>query len=86
MTAFHLLLTLQAVIFAVWAVLAFRILFRLRARAVAETGTPFPGLGATLRSLAAFLRLPEHRTDRRRLGALTLALIGLSAAIALRAA
>ncbi|HMO07338.1 MAG TPA: hypothetical protein PKD10_06775 [Paracoccaceae bacterium] len=53
MTLHYVLLAAQAVGFVVWAFVAFRILFRLRARAVAETGLPFPGLGATLRRLAA---------------------------------
>ncbi|HMO72097.1 MAG TPA: hypothetical protein PKC84_10735 [Paracoccaceae bacterium] len=85
MTLHYVLLAAQAVVFVVWAFVAFRILFRLRARAGAETGLPFPGVGATLRSLAGFLRRPEDRADRRRLSVLTLALFGLTAGIAVLA-
>lgn len=64
-------LGVQGVVFAVWTVLMFRTLFRLRARAVARSGQAVPGLSATLEAYSAFLRLPEYRSDRRVLGAAT---------------
>jgi hypothetical protein len=78
------LLGLQGVVFAVWAYWMFRCLFRLRRRAVAETGSAFPGPGATLRSFAAFATLPDFARDRRILLVLTVtmfALIALGAAL-----
>jgi len=75
-------LALQAVAFAVWTGLMFRTLFRLRRRAMQQGSGPVPGIGATLAGWRAFLTRPEDRTDRRRLGAVTLtmfALIGLHA-------
>ncbi|QYK41364.1 MAG: hypothetical protein KF887_18670 [Paracoccaceae bacterium] len=83
MTLWHALLLAQAAVFVVWAVLAFRILFRLRARAVRDSGRTFPGLGATLRSFRGFVTRPDDRADRTRLVLLTLVLAGLSVAIAL---
>jgi hypothetical protein len=80
-----LLLAIQAPVFAFWAFLMFRNLFRLRRRAVARSGSPVPGPGATLESFGAFLKLPEYRRDRRLLGAVTLlmfVLIGLHALLA----
>jgi hypothetical protein len=71
------LLGLQGLVFAAWAVLMFRTLLRLRRRAVARTGRPFPGLSATFEGFGAFLTAPEFRTDRRLLGAVTLALFAL---------
>jgi len=62
----------QGLVFAVWTFWMFRCLFRLRARAVAETGSAFPGPGATLRSFHAFAVRPEFARDRRILLVLTL--------------
>lgn len=58
------LLGIQGIVFAVWGFWAFRSLFRLRARAVAETGRGLPGMGATLRAFRAFLVLPEYRREK----------------------
>lgn len=74
-----LFLTIQGVIFLFWAALAFRTLFRLRAIAVADTGRAFPGMRAQIAAFGVFVRGPEFRSARRRLGILTLAMIGLSA-------
>ncbi|MFN4171358.1 MAG: hypothetical protein ACK4GW_06350 [Pseudorhodobacter sp.] len=65
-------LSLQAVVFAAWGFWMFRCLFRLRRRAVAETGSAFPGPGATLRSFGGFVTRSEFARDRRILLALTL--------------
>lgn len=75
------LLALQSLVFAGWAFLMFRSLFRLRRRAVARSGKTFPGVFDTLEGWGAFLSLPEFQSDRRLLGAVTLlmfALIGLN--------
>lgn len=68
------LLVVQAAVGMLWAVLMFRTLFRLRARAVRDSGQMFPGPGATLRSFAAFLTDPAMAADRRQLGLATLAM------------
>ena len=64
-------LAVQAVVFAVWAWLAWRSLFRLRARAVGRTGSAFPGLSATLEAFGAWLREPQFAQDRRQLAQAT---------------
>lgn len=72
------LLAVQAGVFALWAVLAFRALLRLLARARAASSVPLPGPGAGLRGLSHLLTEPEFRADRRALAVLTLVLLGLS--------
>ncbi len=67
-------LALQAVVFAVWAWLAFRTLFRLAAWSRAQSGQTLPGPRWTLRGFGSFLRAPEFESDRRHLGLATLAL------------
>jgi hypothetical protein len=68
-------LTLQGMVFALWVVVAFRTLLRLRARAVADSGgAPFPGLRATLDAFGAFARHPDHSADRKALAAVSAAL------------
>ncbi len=76
-------LIVEGIVFAVWAFLMFRTLFRLRARAVRETGASFPGPVSTLKYFGLFLRAPEYRRDRRLLLAVTLLLFALIAAIPL---
>jgi len=68
-------LAAQAIVFAVWAWLAFRALFQLRARAVRRSGRAFPGLAATLEAFGAFLNAPEFARARRQLGLTSAALI-----------
>ena len=72
-------LAVQGAAFAVWTWIAFRTLFRLRARAVARSGTMFPGLGATLDSFAGFWRDAAHAADRRAMGWSSLAMLGAMA-------
>jgi hypothetical protein len=74
-----ILLGVQGLVFALWAVLMFHILFRLRRRAVQRTGKFIPGVGDTFEGWGAFLRLPEFRALRRLLGAVTLLLFALIA-------
>lgn len=61
-------LVVQGLVFAAWAALAFRTLFRLRARAVAQSGQAFPGLRATLAAFAGFWHAPDHAADRKAMG------------------
>ncbi len=82
MTLTVLLIALQAIAFALWAFFAFLALFRLRARAVARSGSAMPGLHATLEAFGAFARAPEYRGERRRLLAVTAVSIALSVALA----
>ncbi|MDN5785921.1 hypothetical protein [Pseudorhodobacter sp.] len=76
---------LQGAVFALWAVVMFRTLFRLRAQAVAETGHAFPGPLVTLRTFLGFLTRPEYQRDRRMLLALTLLLFAMIGGLALLA-
>ena len=72
-------MTLLAVVFALWSFVMFRMLFRLRRHAIAQGAGPMPGLTPTLRAWRDFLTLPEFRSERRLLAALTLLLLALSA-------
>lgn len=67
-------LAAQTLIFAVWTVVMFTTLFRLRRNAMSRSGTPFPGPRTTIATFAAFLRDPTEARARRRLGLLTLAM------------
>jgi hypothetical protein len=73
-----ILLAVQAAVFAVWGVLMFRTLFRLRRRAIESGAGPMPGVMPTLAAWGDFLTRPAHRGERRLLGAVTLALFALS--------
>lgn len=77
-----LLIVAQGAVFAVWAVLAFRTLFRLLAIVQAETGQALPGPQGTLRALRLFLTDPRLGPDRKALGLLTLLLLVMSAVFA----
>lgn len=80
---FAALLGLQGVVFLLWGIQMFRCLFKLRARAVAETGSGYPGPRATLRSFGAFVTAPEYQRDRRILVGLTVLLFALIGVVAL---
>lgn len=71
------LLILQGVIFVFWAFFLFRSLFRIgagaRARADARGGM-WPSFFEQFSEYAAFLNAPEYRSDRRRVGLLTVLL------------
>jgi hypothetical protein len=73
------LLAVQGVLFAFWGYWMLRCLFKLRRAAIAETGSGYPGLRATLRQFGLFARAPEHQRDRRILIVLTGVLLLLSA-------
>ena len=78
-----LFLSVQALVFAAWAFLAYQVLFRLRRRAADETGRMFPGVGQFLAQAGHWLRAPEDRRDRMALLALTVLLLALSGTSAL---
>ena len=75
-------LIVQAVVFAIWVVLAFRSLFRLLALMRARTGQMLPGLREGMGAPLLFLREPQFQHDRRLLAVLTVVLLMLSAAFA----
>lgn len=72
------LLGVQAVVFLVWIILAFRWLLALRADAVARSGTTLPGLGHSLHAFRAGLSDPRYASIRLRLGLVTLVLLASS--------
>lgn len=72
------ILVLQFIVFLIWAFLAFRWLFALRADAVAESGSAFPGPGSQLRAFRGGLVDERYAKDRVRLVILTLILLTLS--------
>ena len=79
------ILGLQGLVFVAWAIHAFRCLFKLLARAVAETGIGLPGIRVGLHMFRAFAFGPEYERDRRILLILTLLLfmlIGVVVALA----
>ncbi|MFC0281099.1 hypothetical protein ACFOHK_15710 [Falsigemmobacter intermedius] len=83
--AFIGFLVLQGLVFLLWAALAFRFLFTIRAEAVARTGTQWPGPLTTLQIFRDALRDPRHAITRRRLLILTLLLLGMTAGFAWQA-
>lgn len=74
-----ILLVVQGAVFALWCVLMFRTLFRLRRHAIAKGAGPIPGITPSLGAWRDFLTLPPFRAERRLLGAVTLLLLALSA-------
>ena len=78
---FIAILGLEAVVFAAWGFHAFRCLFKLLGRAVAETGHPLPGIRVGLHMFRIFATAPEYARDRRILLLLTLALFVLIGAV-----
>ena len=73
-----LFLAVQGV-FLVWAVLAFRFLFALRADAVAQSGRSLPSMATQLSAFRGGLIEPRYRRHRVWLLALTALLLALSA-------
>jgi hypothetical protein len=80
------ILILQAVVFALWAVTAFRILFHLRRKGEERTGRVWNGPIVFLTVARAWLSDPTQAKWRRDFLVLTLVLIGLTIAFATRAA
>ena len=70
-------LGVQGGVFAVWAVLAFRALFALRAEALRLEAGPI-GPVASLRAFRRFVTAGQWRVARRRLGLVTLVLLALT--------
>lgn len=77
------LLAAEGLVFLLWAALAFRLLFRLRAQAAARSGRMFPGPAAALSAIAGWLRDPATQGERRAFGAMTALLVLLITALAL---
>lgn len=75
-------LVLQGLVFLAWAGLMFRTLFLLRARAVEQTGTGFPGLGQFFAQTAHWLRSDEDRAERKTLAFMTFVLLAMSVSTA----
>lgn len=75
---------LLALIFAAWAYVAFRALFRLAALLRYRSGKMIPGLAETLAAPKVFLTDHHFRKDRKYLGLMTLLLLILSAVFARR--
>jgi|GEM_PF-1295250 len=73
-------LIVQGLVFLVWAVLAFRWLFALRAEAVALSGRTLPNMATQWRVFRAGFTHPRYHRQRVQLGVLTVVLLALSAA------
>lgn len=71
-------LAFQGAVFLIWGFLAFRWLFALRADAVAESGTVFPGPVSTLRAFRGGMVERRYAKDRIRLSILFLILLSSS--------
>ncbi|WP_323013291.1 hypothetical protein [Devosia sp.] len=72
------MLAFQAIVFAVWIVIAFRWLFAMRADAVAESGRTLPGLGPTLRAFREGFTGARYARQRLWLGVSTVLLLAVS--------
>lgn len=72
---------IQACVFLVWTVLAFRWLFALRADAVTLSGQIMPNMAATLTAFRGGLIDPRYRFYRIVMSVLTVILITLSALV-----
>ena len=71
-------LILTIVVFAMWAFSMFRLIFAVRARAVARTGKAWPGPRDTLQEWRNWLRDPAFKQERRQALAMTAAVLLLN--------
>lgn len=78
---FIALLGLQGLLFAAWAIYAFRCMFKIYARAVADSGSGIPGMAVGLRTFRIFAVAPEYARDRKMLLLLSLLLFMLIGAV-----
>lgn len=78
------ILVAQGFVFAIWAFVAFRALFRLFALLRYRSGEAIPGLSTSLSAPRVFLTDHAFRKDRRWLGLMTLLMILISAVFAAR--
>lgn len=76
------LLVVQALVFALWAFVAFRSLFRLLALLQQQSGQPLPGFKATRAAPRLFLTDPRFAPERKALAVLTPLLLLLSVGFA----
>lgn len=77
------ILALQAVLFAIWAIWAFVILFQLRRRGVDKTGSQFPGPLTFIDVTRDWMADPERRSQRIAFAILTVVMFAISALFAL---
>ncbi|WP_108483481.1 hypothetical protein [Oceaniglobus ichthyenteri] len=77
-TLFALFLILQGGVFLLWAVLAFRWLFAMRAEAVARSGRAFPGFSTQIAVFRKGLSHARYHRQRVRLIWLSAILFALS--------
>ena len=75
---------LLALVFAAWAYVAFRALFRLTGLLRDRSGKMIPGLAETLSAPKVFLTDHSFRKDRKYLGLMTLLILVLAAVSAHR--
>lgn len=75
-------LVLQAVVFVVWAALAFATLFHLRKRAADRTGRPIPGPIAFVSATQDWRADPDFARSRRSLWLATVLLLAVSVLVA----
>ncbi len=76
-------LTLQGAVFLVWAALMFSVIFTLRERAQARTGTMLNGPAAFWTEIKVWFRNPDDKSMRNTLGFITLCLLLMSGQSAL---
>lgn len=76
------LLVVQALVFALWAFVAFRSLFRLLALLQQHSGHPLPGFKSTRAAPRLFLTDPRFARERKALAVLTPLLLLLSLSFA----
>lgn len=77
-------LVLQGLAFLIWTILAFRWLFAIRAEAVAQSGSHWPGMAIQLQAFRAGFVDGRYRAHRRALllmTAILLLLAGISTQI-----
>lgn len=75
-TELVVVLAVQAMVFLVFIVCAFRWLFALRRDAVTKSGNSFPGLGATIWAFREGLRDPRYSRLRTSVAVSALLLLG----------
>ncbi|SMY07009.1 hypothetical protein [Flavimaricola marinus] len=73
----------QGVLFLAWSVEAFRILFQLAARGRARSGQLYPGPLTFVGAVREWIADPSRRLQKWRFVVLTLALLGMTACLAI---
>lgn len=70
---------LEALVFAAWAFMMYRMLFTLRSRDADQNGGPFPSTGGFIAQLKFWLKSDEDKQDRKTLFFLTFVLVAMIA-------